>query len=532
MIGATRRWFRRNRKGLAIGAGIIGAGYLAGQYVLSKITEARERMSSDRIARENLRRRFEQNQTDCTYTVLALLPTAAEDILEALPVEELTKELQKKRAERLARLQAGEGTVSDLSSVSPSAADDDRRSLSSFQSDGFVRTSQSGEPAIDGEGPARVKRNKTQLWNEVKITSVTRSFTLIYTLSLLTIFTRIQLNLLGRRNYLSSVISLATPPANASTIKLEDHDDDDLTQTLGNDFETNRRYLAFSWWLLHRGWKDLMNEVQAAVTDAFGSLNPREDISVGRLSELTLDIRKKVEGNTPEDRRYRSRRWLSYLLPPREEEEHLLEESGVAGVTEPSTSQSASTLRHLLDETADLIESPTFGRVLQALNDECFDLLMQNCIKEAFPSSPQPSESVPQSFTSVATVVPQVKTVDLKTKLANVLAVMARQAHVIGNGTNPPNMYLTAMDQNVRNLEAFAAVIYSSNFDFQTPGAEPKAEQFAAERDRPDTPSTAPVMVDKDDTQVLNQAGSSAVAGDNLAFEKAWGKAVEEGSSE
>lgn len=52
MIGATRRWFQRNRKGLAIGAGVIGAGYLAGQYVLSKISEARERMSSDRIARE------------------------------------------------------------------------------------------------------------------------------------------------------------------------------------------------------------------------------------------------------------------------------------------------------------------------------------------------------------------------------------------------------------------------------------------------------------------------------------------------
>jgi hypothetical protein len=52
MIGATKRWFQRNRKGLAIGAGVIGAGYLAGQYVLSKIYEARERMSSDRIARE------------------------------------------------------------------------------------------------------------------------------------------------------------------------------------------------------------------------------------------------------------------------------------------------------------------------------------------------------------------------------------------------------------------------------------------------------------------------------------------------
>lgn len=54
MIGAARRWLRRNRKGLAIGAGVLGAGYLAGQYVLSKISEARERMSSDRIAREKL----------------------------------------------------------------------------------------------------------------------------------------------------------------------------------------------------------------------------------------------------------------------------------------------------------------------------------------------------------------------------------------------------------------------------------------------------------------------------------------------
>lgn len=132
-------------------------------------------------------------------------------------------------------------------------------------------------------------------------TAITRSFTLIYTLSLLTVFTRIQLNLLGRRNYLSSVISLATPPADSS-ISLEDHDDD-LTQTLGDDFETNRRYLAFSWWLLHRGWQELMKRVQPAVEEVFDPLNPREDISLSKLSELTLQIRKKVEGNTEDERR-------------------------------------------------------------------------------------------------------------------------------------------------------------------------------------------------------------------------------------
>lgn len=52
MISTTRRWFRRNRTNFAIGAGVLGAGYLAGQYLLGKLSEARQRMSDDRIARE------------------------------------------------------------------------------------------------------------------------------------------------------------------------------------------------------------------------------------------------------------------------------------------------------------------------------------------------------------------------------------------------------------------------------------------------------------------------------------------------
>jgi peroxin-3 len=52
MIAATRRWFRRNRTPIAIGVGVVGAGYVVTQYVLGKISDARERMSSDRIARE------------------------------------------------------------------------------------------------------------------------------------------------------------------------------------------------------------------------------------------------------------------------------------------------------------------------------------------------------------------------------------------------------------------------------------------------------------------------------------------------
>lgn len=52
MFAATRRWFRRNKTPLAITVGLVGAGYVVTQYVVSKLNEARERMTSDRIAKE------------------------------------------------------------------------------------------------------------------------------------------------------------------------------------------------------------------------------------------------------------------------------------------------------------------------------------------------------------------------------------------------------------------------------------------------------------------------------------------------
>jgi peroxin-3 len=52
MLASTRGWFRRNRTPIAIGKGVVGAGYVATSYVLGKLRDARERMSSDRIAKE------------------------------------------------------------------------------------------------------------------------------------------------------------------------------------------------------------------------------------------------------------------------------------------------------------------------------------------------------------------------------------------------------------------------------------------------------------------------------------------------
>lgn len=260
--------------------------------------------------------------------------------------------------------------------------------------------------------------------------------------------TRVQLNLLGRRSYLSSVVSLATGSAHAA-ISLEDNDDVSPDQVYGSDFDMNRKYLTFSWWLLNRGWADLMRRVEAAVRNSFGHLSPRDVITFDAFSEMTLKVRKAVEGATPEERSKAS--WLAQVLPPRDMEEFVIRESGVmegaddAGPIVPP-------LRRLLDETADIVESPSFSHVLTLLLDSGFSFLVdQHLAANAFGEVAAPSADGSEGATPSKAV-----------PLPKILSVLTRQARVIGNGM--PNEYLREMEQ-VADLEAFAAVVYSSNWE-------------------------------------------------------------------
>lgn len=148
------------------------------------------------------------------------------------------------------------------------------------------------------------------MFEELTTAAISRAITLIYTLSLLNLLTRIQLNLLGRRNYLSSVVALAAPSHRDRHISLENKDDDNLSNAYSNDFDVNRKYLAFSWWLLHRGSQAIVEQVSSAVEKVFRTVNPRDELTVKDLSGLMLDVRRHMEGSTVEDRRYASPRYV------------------------------------------------------------------------------------------------------------------------------------------------------------------------------------------------------------------------------
>ena len=101
-------------------------------------------------------------------------------------------------------------------------------------------------------------------------------------MTLLTLQTHIQLNLLGRSTYVASVISstpLGSSLESSQTIEVQ-QDDDDLENGEGANErvsrageispETERMYLTFSWWLLHEGWKQVAERVQDAVEEVIG----------------------------------------------------------------------------------------------------------------------------------------------------------------------------------------------------------------------------------------------------------------------
>lgn len=75
-----RLWAKRGLRVAAVATGIFGGLYMLAQFALAKFNDMQERLLRDRVARENLRRRFLQNQEDCNFTIMALLPTLSAQI--------------------------------------------------------------------------------------------------------------------------------------------------------------------------------------------------------------------------------------------------------------------------------------------------------------------------------------------------------------------------------------------------------------------------------------------------------------------
>ncbi|GAA5976731.1 hypothetical protein JCM10908_005609 [Rhodotorula pacifica] len=356
-------------------------------------------------------------------------------------------------------------------------------------------------PQETREEDSAPKKSKAELWHEIKTLSFTRLITSIYVLVLLTLQTHVQLALLGRASYVSSLLSSLPPrtPSPPRSKRLHpsppteaDIDIDvDLERTLydakqlpltAEDEEDERRdverkYLTFSWWLLHEGWKMVEKRVEGAVEEVVGSLGLKTPLVYGELGALFGEIRRRVERD--EDGTLFD--FSSALHPPTFELEVQTLIAGGSYVPSPEPSPTASTshdfppstpprsarnrdpispaLRALLHETCDALDSPDAALVRALSLDALFALLLQR-LEPAFTggaSTPRSEErgarfeDVSEKTTRLASLLP------LVTKLAGTTGV---ERGVLSSGVNG-NEFVEALE-DVRELREFCAVLYGS----------------------------------------------------------------------
>lgn len=156
------------------------------------------------------------------------------------------------------------------------------------------------------------RKRKMQLWDELKIVSITRALTTVYAINLLSHLTHVQLNLLGRYAYLASLSSDAKQPAKAA----DDPFEDAWSQANGEpakaaaststsasssssadrlSSETEERYLTFSWYFLHHGAKQLSERVRGKVEEVMSSIPLKTQLTHAETMAVLSRIKRKIE---------------------------------------------------------------------------------------------------------------------------------------------------------------------------------------------------------------------------------------------
>ncbi|KAG0238050.1 peroxin [Actinomortierella wolfii] len=574
MIGAIQGFAQRHRRGLMITAGITGGIYMMGKYAKSKLIEFQEKSAQERTAKENMKRRFEQNQQDCVFTVLSLLPTLGDQLLHELNVELITAKLQQSRSQRptpaptpessmiLPAKKADDAEVTKDSTETtteqstkqpngtspestvdahqneatlskedtdekqqPNGAEATSPSTSSSSSDeeaevdknkdeqtnGHISGTTTEEPTdaaekrevsteeteekdrnaddkatTDGsieptpvikvheeenaqqqqqqqqqqeptpvttpeaeQPPVLDRRTKLELWNELKIMSFTRTLTALYSLTFLTLLTQLQLNLLGRFTYVSSVVALSnTDPS----IRIESTTKGSMSSTNGIlDFQTEKKYLTFSYWLLHEGWRKWNERVHRVVQAVVGSMSLKQQLKAKEFSELLADIRERLEYEKQEGSdEMKPVNMREYLLPDDAADEREVLRAG--GLDEIDVVVDDPVLRNLLDETRDFIDSEDFTTVLDKTLTTAFarlQLALQPTFNPFLLAEPR----------SAIEEIEDEEDVDRSVPLATLLPLVARQVHLIIHGV--PNEYVDSLSR-VKELQIFSAIVYSS----------------------------------------------------------------------
>ncbi len=162
-----------------------------------------------------------------------------------------------------------------------------------------------------------------------------------------------------------------------------------------------------------------------------------------------------------------------------------------------------------------------FTHVLTLLLDTTFSQLIDQKVRsEAYKLPSLTHTAQPTARIEDVTDIPDPATATAK--LAVIMAVMTREARAIGSGV--PNEYVQAME-GVGELEAFAAVVYSSNFEIEDAGADEarEAQDGPEDGDGGDSRTLEQMSVEEAEESLRVSRGAGIVDRASSVVDAAWG---------
>ncbi|XP_077991639.1 peroxisomal biogenesis factor 3-like [Glandiceps talaboti] len=145
MFEWLKRFWHRHRTKLLVTGAVVGGAVLLGKYASWKLNELRDKEAIEYLALTRRQHHFDSNQRTCNMTVMSMIPSVREKLMELLNSEALTAQLKTK------------------------------------------------------------PNNKLDIWDQLKIVSFTRTIVAVYSSCMLVVMLRIQLNIIGGYMYLDSL---------------------------------------------------------------------------------------------------------------------------------------------------------------------------------------------------------------------------------------------------------------------------------------------------------------------------------------
>lgn len=459
MFQFIRNLYRRHRKKLLITSGIAAISYLISIYVRNKINEFQEQLREENATRDLIKKRFSQTQKDCYMTFLSFLPVLVDPIYKNLDVEEITKELKLSRKNKpLINNSDGKSELNseDLSSKTENSINNNN-----------VNTETTNNNKINA-------KSRNELWHELKIKSLTRFLTLIYSETLFIILLHLQLNIISRKSYLKTALKLASKKEGITLIDLNNDDEDGNTNPNDKDL-SEQAFLSFTWWLLNKGWIRLNNIVNESVENIFNDINLRDEMSIEEFGKLIFEVQKNIDFKLFETKydyelydniekddlngNIELIRLISLILPINVNDEiNLLQNTNTFEFLTNFNSNlnNSKTLKKMNDELKSYLISEQVNTISKTISSTGISIILENVEQALY---------LKQETKNLKGGIINDKISDIsnsKWKLAFILAVLTPQTQELAN-RRLDNKVLYTMN-NVKELDDLSASVYS-NFD-------------------------------------------------------------------